>query len=435
MLDSLSDKLRSSINKIAKLVSVDRDVVDALVLDIQRALLSGDVDVKLVYKMSESIKSRAFEKLPTGMSRKEHVITVVYDELTKILGEKRPEVALKPKKILLIGLFGSGKTSTAAKLARFYKKKGLRPALVACDMVRPAAYEQLQQLAAKVDVQFYGEKGEADSAKVLKNALKKIKSDIVIVDSSGRDALDGSLVKEIQRLDEILKPEERILVLPADIGQAAKEQAAAFQKALHITDVIVTKMDATAKGGGALTACYETGAKVKFIAAGEMPDDIEIYDPPKFVARLIGMPDIETLMEKAKAVGDEKLAKKIIKADFDLDDFYQQMSSMQQIGPLSNIADMLGLGSRIPKDALASQQEKINKWKHILSSMSPAERANPDTIDASHIRRIAKGSGCSEPEVRELLGNYTKTKKVIKQLNPGRMRQGDISKLMRGMRF
>ncbi|MBI5061296.1 MAG: signal recognition particle receptor subunit alpha [Candidatus Aenigmarchaeota archaeon] len=326
-------------------------------------------------------------------------------------------------------------TSTAAKLARFYKKKGLRPALVACDTVRPAAFEQLQQLSKSIDVPFFGEKGESDSSKVLKDAIKKIKADVVIVDSSGRDALDNSLIKEIQRLNEILKPDEKILVLPADIGQVAKQQAAAFQSGLGITDVIVTKMDATAKGGGALTACYETGAKVKFITIGETPDDLEVYDPPKFVARLIGMPDIETLLEKAKAVADEGLAKKIIKADFDLNDFYQQMSSVQQMGPLSNIADMLGLGSRIPKDALASQQEKIKKWGPILKSMTPAERANPDIIDMRRVQRIARGSGCSEHDVKELLNNYNKTKKIMKQLSPGKMRQGDMNKFMRGFRF
>jgi len=435
MLDSLSNKIKESLHRLTRLGSVDKEAVEELIRDIQRSLLSGDVDVKLVFQLCENIRSRALDNIPSGMTRKEHVVKVVYEELTRILGEVKPEIVLKPKKILLIGLFGSGKTSTAAKLARYYQKRGLRPALVCCDTVRPAAFEQVQQLANSIDIPFYGEKGEKNSAIVLKNSLKKIKTDIIIVDSSGRDALDKDLINEIKELNDILKPDEKILVLPADIGQAAKQQAEAFQKALSITDVIVTKMDATAKGGGALTACYETGAKVKFIAIGETPNDLEVYDPPKFVARLIGLPDLETLLEKAKAVGDEKLAKKIIKADFDLNDFYQQMESMQQVGPLSSIADMLGIGSRISKDALAVQQEKIKKWKHILNSMTPAERADPDIIDQQRVRRIARGCGYSESDVRELMNNYNKTKKMIKQISPGKMRPGDINKLMKGFRF
>jgi signal recognition particle subunit SRP54 len=435
MLESLSDKLKESLQKLTRLGSIDKEAVENLIKDIQRSLLSGDVDVKLVFQLCEEIRKRAFDKTPSGMTRKEYVVKVVYEELTKILGEKKPDIALKPKKILLIGLFGSGKTSTAAKLARYYHKRGLRPALVCCDTVRPAAYEQLQQLAAKIDVPFYGNKNEKHAASVLKEALKKIKADIIIVDSSGRDALDKDLINEIKEINDTLKPDEKVLVLPADIGQVAKQQSEAFQAALGITDVIITKMDATAKGGGALTACYETGAKVKFLAIGETPDDLDVYDPPKFVARLIGLPDLETLLEKAKDVADEDLARKIIKADFDLNDFYQQMESMQQIGPLSNIAGMLGLGSRIPKDALEQQQEKIKKWKHILNSMTPAEKMNPDIIDPSRVRRIARGCGRPESDVRELLNNYNKTKKIIKQINPGKMRPGDVQKFMKGMRF
>jgi signal recognition particle subunit SRP54 len=412
--------------KLARLGLVDSSAVDELVRDVQRSLISADVDVELVFQLSENIRKRSFEKIPAGLSRKEHVIKVVYEELTKILGEKKSEIQLKPKKVLLIGLFGSGKTTCASKLARFYQKKGLKPALICCDVVRPAAYEQLDQLAHKIDVPFFGIKGEKDSNKVLKDSLAKARADIIIVDSSGRSALDKDLIDEIKRLNEILQPDERILVIPADIGQAAREQANAFHDALGITDVIVTKMDATAKGGGALTACYETGAKVKFISVGETPEDLELYDPEKFVARLIGFPDLETLLEKARAVVDEKKAEKIIKGDFDMDDFYSQIESMQKMGPVSQMLDMMGmgkLGAKVP-GGLDVQESKMKKWKFIIQSMTPEEKADPEIINSSRISRIAKGSGCSESEVRELFSNYSKIKKMMKKLSPGKLKRG-----------
>ena len=431
MLENLSGKIKEALGKIARIGSVDKQAVDDLVNNIKRSLISADVNVALAEQFGKDIEKKAFEKLPAGMTRKEHILKIVYDGLTDILGSERPVIALKPKKILLCGLFGSGKTSTAARVARYYKKQGLRCAVVCCDTVRPAAYEQLEQLAKKIDVPFFGDKNEKDAFTVLKNSLRKIKSDVIIVDSSGRDALDKELVVEIKQLNDILKPDERILVIPADIGQAAKEQADAFHKALDISDVIVTKMDATAKGGGALTACYATGAKILFITTGETPDDMEIYDPKKFVARLIGMPDIETIVEKAKSAGLEEKAKKILKADFDLNDFYEQMAGVSQIGSFSNVADMLGLGNKVPKELLEKQQEKTKKWKYILDSMTLAEKNNPDIIEQSRIKRISKGSGVSEAEIRELLSNYYKTKKMIKQLGISKMRQGDMAKLMR----
>ena len=438
MLESLSSKLRESIEKIARLAIVDKKDVEELVKEIQRSLLSSDVDVGLVLNLSEAIKKRAFDKLEPGLTRKEHIIKVVYEELTKILGEKKPVIELKPKKILMVGLFGSGKTSSSAKLARFYQKKGLKPGLICCDTVRPAAFEQLQQLAEKINVPFFGIKNEKDSAKVLREGLRKINTEIIIVDSSGRNALDEELIDEIKKLNEILKPDEKILVIPADIGQAAKEQAEKFHEALNITDVLVTKMDATAKGGGALTACYQTGAKVKFITNGETPDDIELYDPEKFVARLIGFPDLETLLEKIRSVTDEKKAEKIISGDFTIEDFISQIDDIGKVGSFSQIMDMIGIGKltkKIGEKNLDVQQQKMKKWKDIVKSMTTEEKNNPEIINPSRIRRIAKGSGVSETDVRELLSNYKKIKKMIKTISPAKLKRGGIAGLLRQVGF
>lgn len=430
MLKGLSSKLRESLEKLAR-SGADRDAVEELVKDIQRALLSADVDVDLVFELSESIRKRAFASIPAGVTRREYVVRVVYEELTRVMGETRSEVAIKPKKVLLVGLYGSGKTTTAAKLGHFYKGKGLRVALVCCDTVRPAAYEQLQQLAERIDAQFYGEKQEKDASRIVRNAMKQLNADVIIADSSGRNALSEDLVEEIKKVNSAFQPDERILVLPADIGQAAREQADAFHEALGITDVIVTKLDATAKGGGALTACSATDAKIIFITTGETPDALEAYDPQKFVARLIGMPDLETLLEKARKAIDEKKAEKIIKGDFDLEDFYSQIEGMQKIGPMSQIVEMAGMGKFAKRADFEKEQAKMKKWKFIIQSMTPEEKAAPDTINSSRIRRIAAGSGTAEAEVRELLSNFSKAKKVMKRISPARLKRGGIGSLFK----
>lgn len=434
MLKSLSEKLRSAIDRLSHMGIVDKEAIDEILRDIQRALLSADVDVNLVMELTENIKKQAFEKLPEGLSRREHIVKIVYDELTRVMGEKKSAVELKSKKILLIGLYGSGKTTTAAKLARFYQKKGLKCAMVCCDTYRPAAYEQLQQLAEKIDAPFYGEKGEKNPSKVLKNSLQEVKADIIIVDSSGRNALDESLIDEIKSINDVLNADEKILVIPADIGQAAKEQANAFHKALGITDVIVTKLDATAKGGGALTACYETGAKVKFITVGETVEDLEQYDPPKFVSRLLGFPDLETLLEKARSVVDTKKAEKIVKGDFDIEDFYSQIEGMKKMGPISQMLEMAGLGKLGEKaKGMDVQEQKMEKWKYIIQSMTKDEKANPDIINSSRTRRIAAGSGCRESDVRELVASYSKVKKMMKQFSPSKLKRGGFGSLFRQM--
>lgn len=394
MLEGLKKRLQGAIDKITKKGYVDKDSVDELVRDIQRAFIEGDVDVSLVSELSETIKRRALkEKPPAGVTAREHVVKVVYDELVSFLGKEKPVIGVKKKKILLSGLFGSGKTTTAAKLGRFYKDKGLKVALVAADTVRPAAYEQLEQLSKKIDVSFFGIKDEEDSSEVVKKALQKVKADIIIVDSSGRDALNDELIKEIKSINSVLNPDEKILVIPADIGQAAKEQAQAFHDALGITDVIVTKMDSTAKGGGALTACNITGAKVKFIGTGEYVDSLEIYDPKRFVARLLGFPDLSALLDKVKKVaspGAEQRAEKMLTGQFTMDDFVNQIGEVNKMGSISQIADMMGISGKLkkklPKGVIDVQEAKMKKWQHVIKSMTPEERNTPDMINMHRIK-------------------------------------------------
>ncbi len=277
VLEKLGDSLRASLRKLIKATLIDPRLLDDILNDIKASLIAGDVDFKLANQICEQIKNRALKEKPAKtLTAREHTINIVYEELTKFLGEKAEEINLdkKPTKILLVGLFGSGKTTTAAKLAKLYKKRGLKVCLVQTDTWRPAAYEQLKQLAEKVHVPFYGIKDEKDPIKI----IKKFEPDFsrfhaVIIDSAGRDALNDELIAEIKKLKDILKPEESLLVISGDIGQAAQRQAEAFKEAANISGVIVTKLDGTAKGGGALTACATTGAKTKFIGTGEHIED------------------------------------------------------------------------------------------------------------------------------------------------------------------
>lgn len=433
VLDKIGEGLRAALDKVTRAGLVDRAVVEELVKDIQRALLAGDVDVKLVFELTQKIKKRALDEKPqAGMTGREHIIKIVYDELVAFLG-KKSDIKLRGK-ILLCGLFGSGKTTTAGKLARFCQKKGLRIGLIACDAFRPAAYEQLQQISEQLGVTFFGIKGEKDSAKILSEGLKKMADkDIIIIDSSGRNALNREMIDEIKELNSISGADERLLVLPADIGQAAKVQAEEFQKALGITGVIITKLDGTAKGGGALTACAISGAPVKFIGTGEKMEAFEQFDPERFISRLLGLGDLQSLLEKAKESGVEESSKAIASGRFTLSEFFEQLEAMQKMGPLKSVLDSIpGFGNmKMPKEMdLGKQEGKMKKWKYIIQSMTKQEKENPETIDGSRIRRIAKGSGVTEPDVRELLKAFEQSKKVMKMVSGG-SRRGLMGKMMK----
>ncbi len=442
MLNKLSEALKSGMKKFISSIFIDEKTLNQLVNDIQRALLQSDVAVDLVFQISENIKKRAKEEIGKGEVAKEYIVKIVYEELVKILGEQghKIEITEKPFKILLIGLFGNGKTTSAAKIAKFFKKRGNKVCLLALDIFRPAAYEQLTQLGKQINVPVFGEPKEKDAVNIIKKFENEIKKyDIVIADSSGRDALKQDMIDEITAVRDALKPNEILLVQGADIGQGAKDQATAFKKALDITGVILTKMDGTAKGGGAITACSIAGAPIKFIGVGEKIEDLEEFEPKRFVSRLLGMGDIETLLEKAKEIAQEKapdkeMEKRIMSGKFNLLDFKAQLEAMSKMGPLSKIIDMIpGFGmAGIPRDMLGVQQDKLKKFKIIMDSMTKEELENPDIIKSSRIERIAKGSGVEPSQVRELLKQFNQIKKLMKGLK-GRDLQKLAKRFGKGM--
>ncbi|WP_423792684.1 signal recognition particle protein Srp54 [Methanocaldococcus indicus] len=446
MLDRLGEQLNKALNKIKTAVFVDKKLIKEVVRDIQRALIQADVNVKLVLKMSKEIERRALEEEPPkGFSKKEHIIKIVYEELVKLLGEEAKELNIKPNKrnvIMLVGIQGSGKTTTAAKLARYLKKHGYRVALIAADIYRPAAYEQLLQLAKKIDVPVYGNK-EKTPEEIVKEGLEKFKNvDVVIIDTAGRHKEEKSLLEEMKRLKEIANPDEIILVIDGTIGQQAKTQAKAFKEAVgEIGSIIVTKLDGSAKGGGALSAVAEIKAPIKFIGVGEKIDDLEEFDPKKFISRLLGMGDLDTLLQKAEEIVEDKKAEEsieaIMKGKFTLNELYSQLEAIENMGSMKKILSMIPGLSGMPKELSHLTEAKIKRYKVIISSMTKEERENPKIIKASRIRRIARGSGSKEEEVREVLRYYETTRKAVEQIRKGKMLKigGPLGQILRQLMY
>jgi signal recognition particle subunit SRP54 len=436
VLDKLGESLKNTLGKIAKSVFVDDKLINELVKDIQRALLQSDTNVQLVFDLSKKIKERAKGSTPAGITQREHLVTIVYEELTNFLGEDTKELKIdkKPTKIMLVGLFGSGKTTTTGKLAKFYKKRGYKIAVIQTDTWRPAAYDQLEQLAKDVGIDFYGIRGEKDPVTIYTSFEKKLNDyDVVIVDTAGRDALSEDLVQELSEINAAVQPDERLLVISADIGQAAQKQAQSFHDTVNVNGVIITKLEGTAKGGGALSACAVTKAPIKFIGVGEKVDDLEMFHPKRFVGRLIGMGDIESLLEKAQEVISEDDAKdmqeKFMKGDFNLVDLYNQMKSLKKMGSLKKIMGMMpGMGNmNMPKEMLDIQEGKLEKWKLAMDSMTKEELEDPDIIAADRVDRISSGSGLSIKDVRELLKQHRQSKKMMKMFKG----EKDMNKMMK----
>ncbi len=446
MLERLGQVLKKTTDKIANAIFLDKNLVDSIIRELQRALIEADVNIQLVKQLSDKIKKAALDERIKGIEKKEHIIKLLHDELVAILGEKK-QLKLKKtqNRIMLLGLYGAGKTTTIAKLGNYYAKRGNKVALIGLDVHRPAAKEQLKQLGEKNNLAVFVDMKENNAIKTWKK-LEKSKElneyNLLLIDTAGRHSLDKELVTEIKSLGKEVKPTETILIMPADIGQAAKKQAEDFKTALDISGVIITRMDSTAKAGGSLTACAETNAGVYFIATGEKINDIEEFNPESFLSRLLGMGDLPALMEKIRSVTGEKdqeeMQKKIEEGKISLEDVIEQVKSMNQLGGLDKIKSLIpGLGNaKIPENALESQQAKVAKWEHILKSMTKQERENADIFEKqpSRIARVAKGAGVNNTDVKSLLKQYNLLRDMLKG-GMGDMSQGmspqQMQKLMK----
>jgi signal recognition particle subunit SRP54 len=433
VLEKLGSSLYDALRKVIRAPVVDRELVKELIRDFQRALLQADVNVKLVMELSQNIEKRALsEELPPGISRREHVIKVVYDELTRFVGEKPVPLTIQPGRqnvLMLVGIQGSGKTTQAAKLARYFQKRGLRPALVCADAFRPGAYDQLRQLAESIKVDFYGDTKNKDPVAIARDGVRKFRDhEAVIIDTSGRHKEEKSLILEMQQIADAIKPQEIILVLDGTIGQQAAAQASAFNSATDIGSIVVTKLDGSARGGGALSSVAATGAPIKFIGTGEKIEDLEAFVPGRFIGLLLGMGDIESLVAKVKEAEvqvTEKDVYALLSGRFTIADMYQQFEAMRKMGPIQKILSMVpGLSYQLPQADLDVAEERLDRWKYIIESMTVEERENPKVLNASRMRRIARGSGTEEREVRELIKQYNATRKMFKQLKGKRRMLG-----------
>ena len=420
VLEKLGDSLRAALRKIAGASYIDEALIKEIVRDIQRALIQADVNVQLALSITKSLQHRALnETPPPGMSPREHVVRIIYEELVKILGQAR-EVPLQKQRILLVGLYGQGKTTTAGKLGKYFEKKGLSVGLIAADVHRPAAYDQLKQLSEQISVSFYGEPGEKDAVKIAKHGLKSLEAmDVLIVDTSGRHALEPDLIKEIESVAKAVEANERLLVLDATVGQQAGPQAKAFHDAVNISGVIVTKLDGTAKGGGALSAVAEVKAPIVFIGVGEKIEDLEKFEPPRFISRLLGMGDLETLLEKAQEAIDaqkaEELTKKIMAGKFTLHEMYEQIDMLKGMGPMGKLASLIpGVASKVKDAEMEGTQRKLARFKVIMDSMTDEDMSEPKLVKSSRVQRIAHGAGVAPRDVKELLRHYEMSRKAIK---------------------
>lgn len=419
VLDALGKSLRGVLQKIARGSTVDDQLLSEVVRDIQRALLQADVNVQLTLELTQRMRKRAREeKPPAGSSLRDFVIRIIYEEIRAILGEERT-FETHPGKILLVGLYGQGKTTTAGKLARYFQKRGVRVGLVAADVHRPAAVDQLEQLSQRIGCEFYCHREEQRAEVIVAEAVAKFPPHLaIIVDTAGRSGLDAELIEELKRVRAVLQPNETIVVLDAAMGQSAGRSAAAFQEAVGLTGTILTKMDGSAKGGGALSGVAATHAPVLFLGTGEHLDELERFVPTRFVSRLLGMGDLQTLMERFEELRDkeeaQKAAEHLMAGKFTLKDLRTQIDSLGSMGSMAKLLSFIpGLSAaKVDEKQLDQTQTQMRRYRAILDSLTPDELADASLLKGPRIQRIARGSGHRAQEVRAMLKYYENTRKA-----------------------
>lgn len=424
-MESISSVLSEAVRRFTRRAYVRDADVEALVRDIQRSLLKADVPVDLVKELSDGMREAASKESP-GLSKKDVVVKSVYEGLVKLVGGEQVQVKVdkKPAVWLFVGIQGFGKTTSLAKLALLYKEKGSRVAVVCADTFRPGALEQIRTLLAGKDIQVVGGSVGDDPATLLKHTTEELRNskpspDIIMVDTAGRHKTQDSLMQELSEIVRVAKPDATFLVVDAALGQAARSQAEAFNSLAPIGYVVVTKMDGTARGGGALAAVASTGAKIAFIGTGEKTSELRQFNPTEYISDLMGVPDLKTILERVSrsmgAMGADRV-KAFALGRFTLEEFVDQMEEVTKGDMASMLLKLLPTGAKVPKETKKMTEQKVKVWRSVLNSMNKEERNDPSLMDQSRIRRVAVGSGRSEKEVRELFQQYKNSRKMVKRV-------------------
>jgi len=440
MFESLSDKLESAFKQLKGQGRITELNIAATVKEIRRALVDADVNFKIAKEFTDRVKDKAVgEKVINAISPGQLMTKIVKDELTDLMGGQESEFIAKgnPAVVLIAGLQGSGKTTFSGKLANYLKtRKGLSPMLVAADIYRPAAMEQLRVLGEQIGIDVHIELENKDAVDIAKNAVKEAKSknkNVVIIDTAGRLAIDEAMMKEVADIKEAVAPQEILFVVDSMTGQDAVNTAKAFNDRLNFTGVVLTKLDGDTRGGAALSIKYTVNKPIKFISSGEKMDTLDVFYPERMAQRILGMGDITSLVEKAQQQFDEveakKLEKKIRKNQFDFSDFKTQLEQIKKMGNMKDLLGMIpGVGKQI-KDIDISN-DSFKGIEAMIGSMTPFERANPDVIDQNRRKRIAKGSGKDISEVNAFMKQFEQMRDMMKNMN----KMGMFGKMMPGMK-
>ncbi len=440
-LDGLKRKILGSAGLLRGKRDVDEETLKELSKSLRRALLEADFNVRQTKELTEKVERRVMEEDPSpGTKLETHAMNIIYTELVRLLGPPR-DIRPHNETILMVGLYGQGKTTTTAKVADWWRKRhGVRVSVIEADTHRPGAYEQLCQLLEGTGVEVYGEPGEGDASKIVRNGLKKFNnSDVVIIDTAGRDSLDDSLRDELVSIAEIANATERFLVIDAQVGQAAGPVAETFHNLVGVTGTIVTKLDGTARGGGALSAVSATGAPIVFVGEGERIQDLEKFESDRFISRLLGMGDIKGLIDLTPEDLDQdeaiRITQRMMSGRFTLTDMYSQMEMMSKIGTmdklLSHLPDsMFGGMGNLSRGQKKQMQSNLEKFRIIMDSMTQHEKDEPLVLKSSRIRRIARGSGVREKDVKELLAQWNRSKKMMRGMKGDRRFRKQMQSMM-----
>jgi signal recognition particle subunit SRP54 len=432
MFETLTDKLQEVFDQLGRRGKLTEEDVDRAMREVRLALLEADVNLKVAKELIKRIKERAIgAEVTKSLTPAQQVIKIVHEELITTLGEpgRLNLGGASPRVIMMVGLQGSGKTTTAAKLALHLRHQGKRPFLIAADTYRPAAVDQLVTLAKQINIPYWEEGTAVSPPEICKHGLaeaKKQDASVVLIDTAGRLQIDDSMMQELQAIKALTSPAEVLLVADAMTGQEAVRIAEGFNEKVNVTGLILTKVDGDARGGAAISMREVTGVPIKFLATGEKLDALEVFHPDRLASRILGMGDMLSLIEKAEATFDqreaEKLQRKMLRNEFTLEDFLQQMQQVKRMGPITQILDMLPGMGRLAKDVdLSGADAEFKKVEAIIRSMTPQERRNPRVLNASRKRRIASGSGTDVQDVNALLKQFKQMQRLMQQIGKGRM--------------